>query len=544
LFAALQFLGGSPQVSYGTAFALGAFAVVRYYQIARWRGLVGLAFGGLLAASLAALLGAVQLLPTLEFLRNSARHPIPVEKLTEQALNGDMLLRALIGYTAPVIEDTDSIHAIGLGLLLSIPGLLWLRPLYRRRALALIAAFAVMLVLSWGRFVPLLSDTLPLYQSFHAPRRSLLAWAAFGPVLAALGMTGFLGVLQRGGWSVPVRIAFLALILTPNVYMLPRLERAFADPQRFEVPDHRRQILQSDPGRRYLTMDPTFRYAHGSRIGHYGTTLLPNSAALANLVDVQVYDPLVSQRLADFRRLLNRQSGDFYPSHGVLFSNPGHPALRLLAVQYIVGRWDVYDPSRLIPGARWDREQLASILEPKPIVNHGMWPVWQIAEPRPFAWIPQRVTPAPNASEALRIGINLDPYQHLLQEDGLSWQLPAGQQATSVGITLVSAREVQLALPGNSQSVPRVVAVAMVYQSGWQARGHTSDGPSQSLMIAPLSGLIIGVVVPPGVEQVILLYRPAALRNGMLLTILGLVVLTAILWRNGIRLRPVSQRSA
>jgi hypothetical protein len=505
--------------------------VGRGWQAGGRAGAIRVLGQGIVAMVLVLLITSIQLLPTVELLNQSARASLGTDRLRSQGLNGHFLWTSLIGGTGPLIEDTDSINAIGLGLLLLVP-LALLHRRWRSISVLTLGLGLLFYVLALGMMAPVLARRLPLYASFHAPRRALLVWSVLGPFLAVAGAMALTAWLRMGRRH-RLTPYILLLLLVPNVWMLPRLERDFADPERFQ-PDPR--VARAIGESRFLTMDPVFRYAYDSRRADFGRSLLPDLAAWHNLMDVQVYDPLVLKRMARFRRAVNSASGEFYPSHGVLFSDPGHPALGMLALQYIIGRWDLYDPSRLIPGTRTDRDRLASLLETQPTVDSYRWPLWRFREKRPMAWLPEAVQPALDAEQALTLGLAQDHRKIMFDETrrhlGTWPPIPADSvEVTRPGPDRFHIRFAPEAMTTGSETRP--VALASVWMPGWRARVLHSNPDSQfqpdsPVPTYPLNGLIIGVDLPRGVRAMEVIYRPASFRVGIILTILGIMAAGAL----------------
>lgn len=508
-FFSLQLLAGSPQASYYTALLLPVWWVARGWSYKR--PLVQTLRAGLLAASLSALLAAVQLIPTLELMSHSTRSSLPVEKLVEQGLNGGYLWRSLIGFSGNPLEDTDSINAIGFGLLLIIPLALMGRR-HRKLAIPLLLFGLCSWVLALGVLAPLFSKVLPLYSSFHAPRRALMIWSVLGPLAAAHGAQLLLAYSRKNPLfkkSVP---ALLILLLAGNLWMLPRLEREFTSVEHLEPFPQDKIVLAND---RFLTLDPTFNYAYDSRHPLYGLSIMPDLAALHGLYDVQTYDPIVLSRMATLRRLACARSGSFYPSHGVILTDPNSPLLKMLNVQYVIGRWDLYQPGRLIPGASIDLEQAGKSLEL--LREHDYWPLYRYKDERPLAWVVKAVVPAPDAEQAM---IN-SSYQNLLEiaftEELV--QLPSVATPSSVTAERASASRFQITLNQPSVS-PQFLCISSVWMPGWKAKANTGE----PLRVVPANGLILGVVVPPGTESVTVYYSPASFKQGALLTFAGLLL--------------------
>lgn len=513
LIAGLQFLAGSPQLSYYSAIMAGLYLVVRCVSARRWGALavavpVGLGVAGLVAA--------VQLLPTLEFLGETARGSIAIDRLRDQALGGGFRWRALVGFTGPEIEDTDSINAIGIGALLLVPMAFTLR---RRRgaAIGLAAVGVAGYLLSLADLVGLWAAILPLFDRFHAPRRALIWWSVAGPLLAALGFHRLLVILRARrapGWAGPV--AFVAL-LAPTLLMLPRLERVFADPVRFTA---RPELLASLGSDRYITLDPTFAYAYDSRRYDYGESLMANLAPQLGVYDLNGYDPLVPGRMARARDAALGRSGILYPSHGVFWTDPNSPLLRWMNVQYLVGRWDLYEPSRLIPGTSIDHGRLAESLDL--VLDHPRWPLFRFREDRPLAWAAARTVEHPEPLlAALRAN---DPFAVAFSEPPFTTQR---WDPAAVAAAYRSDGGVRVEVDHAIQNSAAFVCVAVAWSDHWAA--IADDG--SYLELVPVNGTITGVVSPAESGGFDLVYRPVSFVRGAMLSLAGLLAAVAlVLW--------------
>lgn len=509
---ALQILAGAPQVSFYTALLLPGWWLCRAWALRR--PVAATVRYGVVAATIALLLSAVQLLPTLEFLRESARSSISIERLTGDGLRDGFIWRALVGFTGNPIEDTDSINAIGAGLLLLLPLALVGRR-RRRLTVPLLLFGGLFWVLALGILAPLLVRILPLYPSFHAPRRALLIWSVLGPLAAGHGAQVLLALLRK----TPVRAIApwcLLLLLGGNLWMLPRLEREFTLPDRFDPHPDDLAVLGGD---RFITVDPTFRYAHGSRDVNYGLSLMPNLGSWHRLYDAQVYDPLILRRVAMLRDAACGRSGLFYPSHGVILSDPGSAALRMLNVRYLVGRWDAYAPSVHIPNASIDYQALSESLEL--VRPHPRWPLWRFKEPRPLAWIVDTVAPAIDARDALGLALGQGPYRIAFTEEPIYLRRSAPSPAVTAEHRPDATINVTLAEPASEDMF---LCVASAWMPGWVARTDRGERVGG----IPADGTILGVIVPAGTSSLVLSYEPTSFRQGWLLTLAGLL-LTVVL---------------
>ncbi|MBX3729363.1 MAG: hypothetical protein KF858_09280 [Candidatus Sumerlaeia bacterium] len=516
LFLALQILAGSPQITYYTALALvvvwlGWGAVACRSR----RAVVELLVRGALTGLLAALLASAQLLPTLEFLRESERSPIRLERLQEQALGGGFLWRALVGFTGPEIEDTDSINAIGPGAMLL--ALLALAARRRRRVVLTLWAISILgYLLSLGVLAAFWKAVLPLWGSFHAPRRALILWSVCGPILAGVGVHRLAVLWRARRWS-PSALGILLVALTAGTWwMLPRLERVFTTEERFR-PDPR--IVEAIGDARFLALDPNFAYSYDSRRPDYGVSMMPDLACWHGTHDVNGYDPLVVQRYARARNVACFPTGLFYPSHGVYFSNPASPLLRLLNVEYLVGRYDLYDPGRLIPGVHVDSRAVGELLEP--VVEDDFWPLYRYRDARPLAWTVERVLARSDALGALTAALDLiEPHRVAFVEELLEFASPPAPPLT---VERLDARRFRLrfAEPLRQETL---TVVSTVWMPGWRARAAGGE----SLGTLPVNGLLVGVLVPAGTSDVVVSYLPGSALRGLGLSLAGLLAAFAL----------------
>jgi hypothetical protein len=513
---ALQILAGSPQITYYTALVLPVWWLARA-MAQQPRTPIGRLVGctcahGIVTAISAFSLCGIQLIPTLEFISHTARSAIAPEKLVETALNGDLMWKALIGFTGNPLEDTDSIHAVGLGVIvLAIVAVLSRRT--RSVALLLLLSGVFGWLLSIGPLTGLWSMLLPGYDGFHAPRRALVLWSACAPLAAGLGAGVLAMRWTEHGWP---RWAF-AVLLIPfalgTVWILPRLEREFANPARFDA-DAR--VLRQIGNDRFFTIDPTLRWSHGSRDDDFGRSLISNLAPLHGVYDANGYDPLILARMAELRTMASGRAGVWYPSHGVYLPDPMSPLLRVLNAQYFIGRWDLFEPGALIPGATIDHAAVEQVVEL--VLDDDKWPLWRFKDERPFAWSVEQAFPVPAAEDALHALLRSDGLQRAYVEDFAPPSVALARPQVSAAWR--NARTIDVSLDANSNA-QAIVCVSVSWMPGWQAR--TRNG--ERLDVHPAQGAICGVLVPPGVDGFTMTYAPASFTRGTLLSVVGLLLL-------------------
>lgn len=515
--AAMQVLAGSPQITYYTALAVAAYWIARAP-----RSLPSTLAQGAAAGLLAFLASAIQLLPAWEFAQAAERSSIALDRIRGGALGGGFHWRALVGFTGPEIEDTDSINAVGLGALLLVPLALCARS-RRRIALPLVLVGAMGYLLSMGALVGVWARVLPLFDGFHAPRRALILWSVAGPLAMGLGAARLGALLRARGaprWAFP---AALCVLFLGTAWILPRLEREFTTTERFQPPAEVVRILGDS---RFATVDPTIGYSYDSRRPDYGASIMPDLASWFGLHDAQAYDPLVLQSAARLRDAANARGGLLFPSHGIFLTDIGSPVLRLLAVEYIIGRFDLFDPGRVIPGARFDAERAAGMLEL--VVDDERWPLWRFREPRPLAWIPTRVAAAPDPLAAWLAGGRLDFAATGDLRLALSAPPPAVSWEWRDDRTLAIAFDAPLAEES-------LVCAAIPWIDGWRAR---TDAAGAALVL-PANGTHLAALAPAGATELVLRYSPASFWTGAMLSAAGLLLLLAL----GLR-RPAKAATA
>lgn len=512
---AFQLLAGAPQVSYYTVIAVALLWLTRSIQLLAprrsARAAAVLAIAGILALGLA----AIQLGPTLAY-SDEARKTIASEQLRGQAIEGSMLWRAFVGFSGTPLEDTDSINAIGLlPMLFALLALAVSRS--RRAALPYVLIGLVGFVLSLAALVPTWCSALPMYSRFHAPRRALILWSMTGPIAAACGAALIAGWMQRRHISPWAFRLLLVVAGLSAFWILPRIEREFTNPAHLMPDPH---YVQQIGHSRYISVDPTFNYAYDSRRPDYGKAMLPNLAAMDSVLDAQGYDPLVPPRYALAASFANRTSGSFWPSHGAFFTDPSSPILRVLGVQYLVGRFDLLDPGRAIRGTHVDIAATSAAVEL--IVGDTRWPLWKYRDARPMAWVPESVSSVPSPSEALFAVSSANPHREAFVEDRLQILTPAPPAVVSAQYTDERTFRIQLASPCDAMSL---LCVSIGWAEGWTATNEHGS----ALSTLPVDGAITGVLMPASTQTITLRFTPNRFWNGAFISVAS-VGLLAALW--------------
>lgn len=193
---ALMLLAGHPQVAYMSLVFGAAYAVTvggasgagsRRRRGVGWaRGLLAIAVAGLGGV----LLGAVQLLPTLELSRHGIRSGgLPLHEAASFSLPGEEFLRAVLPTFTGLPSSTEFVAHIGLsGIILMVLGVA-ARPRAARTVL-LVGTLAATLLLAVGPATPLFGVAhrlVPGFDLFRVPPRWLLLGILAAALLAAQG---------------------------------------------------------------------------------------------------------------------------------------------------------------------------------------------------------------------------------------------------------------------------------------------------------------------------------------------------------------------
>lgn len=522
----LQFLSGSPQISYYTVIALMVFSATNHRTILLSSPASFFKYLTF-SAVLAFLICSIQLLPTIDFLQNVSRNQIRPENLQSQALNDGFIWRSLIGFTGPTIEDTDSINAIGAGAII-FALLSFFIPELRKKTLPYFFIALVGFILALGPLSRTLYEFFPLYDRFHAPRRALILWSVALPVCSALGIVGFMRFAQTK--NIPRYIIYSLIVISTvgTFWMLPRLERVFSSPTNLIPPSPTASLIGNE---RFLVVDPTFNYAYDSRREDYGQSLMTNVSALTNLRDVQGYDPLVSQRYAYARDLAGNTSGIFFPSHGAYFSDPASSILNLLNVNYLIGRFDLYDPSKVIPGTYIDQNKTSAMVSL--VQNDLKWPIYKYNSVRPKAWAVSEAVIVSDYKNALNSYFHAPSYEVAYFENKFADYIPRHISLAEVNLVKKSARHMEINItPPSNQS--RIIAVSSVWYPGWKA--ETNNG--ENCAVVPVNGLIKGLIIPPSATTVHLTYMPKTFIQGSLLSGIGILIWSGTIFY--LRRRPIT----
>ncbi len=397
---ALQLLSGAPQIAYYAFIVYLGWELLKLIE-GRFSRREIWSFLFLIASfALAAGVAAVQLLPTLELVKNTGRTgklPLGIIKMGSLSLSG--LLRSFLG-TSEFPQDAENAAYLGAA---GIFFILWgIIASGRKRRISDVILFLGYLSLGVWPLSALYARLLPRYGGFHDPRR-ILAIAPFvsAPLLergiAAIRIKGkipnparllfiFLAALAafflwRGGqgslqlWNalgwIPTLTLCTSIILSGILFLCILLADFFLHQRRRiwwnlliifstieilnyglcridtkTIPESKIRprfisLLQSSPEDNYapriFAYDPSGHYSYYYTRAGFADTYLPNLAAVQGVSDFQGYEPLKPKRYALFLSILNEPHKPLYPAHFGIVRNLDSPLLERAGVTYAIG---------------------------------------------------------------------------------------------------------------------------------------------------------------------------------------------------------------
>lgn len=578
-----SFLAGYPQPTtymlYTLPTLLAAALLAEHAAPRRW-----IASGGILCAAIALgiLAAAIQLLPALELVRESAHRDLsPQARGTYLSPAAALLAHSLIAGGA----FSWGIAALALATI---------APFNRRsRAVAWWAiAIGVLAVLfALGDRTPLvhLYLALPFLDAFRFPDRALGVTDFAVAVAAAVGLDAVLsadaGVPRRRAATVALGTvaalvamspwwgargtdqmliiagglitAVLLLLTKSSVPGRPAtvLAMSFVLVVMAQLQPWRYVLIRSaDVQKSYDTLAADYR-ALAARIGHdrawFSTGLSGLNPAWATKLatrygvrSIEDYEPLPPRRQGEYFAylsegrvewlrapwLFNGQISNLSPPPGTPPAATRRRLLDLAAVRFLV-----------VPGPLWSRPDMAAFvrdggLKQRPRIG---W-LWVFENPNalPRAFVAYRTHPAPDPKTLLaRISEpTFDPLVASYVEGDLP--LEPGDETTKRGrpasIILDEERVVELEA---TLEQPGLVVLADAYYPGWRA---TVDGVEANVVAT--NHLFRGVVAPAGTHRIRFEYSPASLRIGMLCSVLSWLAIGALAVRShGATTAPASR---
>ena len=543
LALAMQACAGYPELALDTGILLGIFVVVRLgtRESAATMPRVLLAF--VASAVLAVLLAGIQLAPTVELVRESARAattarptltPGPGVLATLFGLRSDagfaylgMLPALYVGALPFVLAACAlvagrsplrfSFLACALGCVLAVVGYRYLHelPIYRLTRFAL----------PWALLLPFFTAVLAgvaweALVSRATARTSALAvvlvagagFVVFGTPASIVAAAAGVLVAVAAGWVRSRAVVFaLALVVVLADLFAGLPYSGGTDPFPPLAPSATtRTLLQQIDGRadevRFL----------GAAEAYTGVALLSRTRAVTGLADSAM--PTRLRRIVEH---FNFEIGRDMPLRldRVVGSRP---LLDLMGVAWVTGpaRWE---PALATAG-------FTSLIAPSP-VGDGLW---RNPAALPRAFLTRRVRVATGEDDAFRAvtSATFRPGEETILEEPADAAISSRPFLADEGarVTRDTGEEVLVA---TSASEPSLLVVSDTWFPGWEA---AVDGVRVPLLRADFA--FRAVAVPAGRHTVTFTYRPRGFRMGVLLTAAGLALVAAAFARTLLR-RPL-----
>ncbi len=530
LLTGSQVLLGYPQYVWFSLLAEGVWALMLR---AGWRNLFWLAS----AKALGLVLGAVQILPTIEALSSAARRSAGTDFANFGALHSVNLVQLVSPYFFPELAVGITPHEAGMYLgVVPLTLLVWLRgsgaAWQRVRGANLLAVLGIVaLVLAFGPAGQLyrLQQFLPLVNSFRCPCRYLVLFQFVAAILAAAAF-GQLASQCRRGEKTPWReLRGLALLLAVTLLVTVA---GFALRGHPFIASRRLMLLGAGlisvavllvalaaRGKRWaLPILVVFTVAD---LGFYGLNyaVLSHTETMARYVKLPRVPP---------DKPVHRMASDLLPF--------GAPGPRTGNHMLLVGWSRVDGYAGLEPARKLNYQQLAALRvadvrwvhrspTTEKIPGLASYDAHWLTVPNPLPYV--RLASAAVASRDPAADLpNIPLETTVLVEQPIV--LPLGAAGTA---HLTEGRPGRLLLEVDAPA-ERLLAVAESYHPGWRA---AVDG--RPVEVLRVNGDFQGCLVPAGRHCVELQFRPESLRWGSILSLVGLgVVLLA-----GVRLALRSQ---
>jgi hypothetical protein len=217
--AALQIFTGAPQAVYYSFIVYIGWALLNLIRKRCRKTEIRNTLYILASLILGTGIAAIQLLPTMELIRNTRRTgALPLEIIREGSLSFRRILESFLGCAGMPQDAGDAAYIGAAGFLFLLWGMF---ASWRKGRSKDTAIFCLFLTLGMNPFSILYAKVLPGYAGFHDPRRIL----AFVPLLAApLFARGLTRILRKRNLTNPGRVLFLFLGIL-SVFFLWRGEK-------------------------------------------------------------------------------------------------------------------------------------------------------------------------------------------------------------------------------------------------------------------------------------------------------------------------------
>ena len=516
-----QLLLGYPQYVWMSGLAVVWWAAFRLLVPLRmWRLVVVAA-----AALCGALIGAVQLLPTLDLAQSSIRVGTPLAFRLSLSLHPLNLLQLLSPYVfADRVYATNPIefapHELGVydGALATV-GILWLlmrwRALRQRRVMAaLLTLCGGSLLLALGRFggVYAFVSSLPGLTSFRAPARHIALFHLALSAVVALVIDDVVTIARTRQLVAWRRLWLLAL---PAALSVATAAAA--------------HVLRGSA------------WAASHSIGFASDTGLVNGTAMVVLVALLAAGAARGWR--GIAPLLIAATALDLAAWGIPYEWRGPPT-RIADIrasvpvpegairgEYISPRPNYVAAMNLYP-MRGYRSTLAYVGLPPATILDPLEPLTKRLAGANWTWTGATWARVPDPMPRARLVTDVRRSSHV----------PADVQTIDIRTTALVTQRIREAVTGvpgtaivvedrngrlvvqTAAPTPQLLVTTERFHSGWQA-----DEDGQPLGVRPVYGDFLGCVVPPGTHTVTFRFAPASVRRGLWLSGIGVLLTAACL---------------
>lgn len=544
-----------PRVAFYDSLLLGSYAL--YRLIALWRDgahvkmTMRMALCLLLVPLALLLVGAAQILPTLELMTTTTRSTLTLQDAGRDSLPWTYLL----GY---VIADWEGYHEwmvyLGLAPLVASVWALWQGLVRERWFWFGLALTALLFALGTnGPLYPLLFHLFPGLGWVRVPPRALLLVALAANVLSAWGIDLLLAWPDRAApwarrlafaglvlcaasgiglavlWREKMSGAFVAFagigaalmglwlfnlvrvlpvsVLKWGVFVLLVIDLSLVRGSLLELRPAKTVLAEGEGVAQYLDRQDGF-----FRVYSPSYSIPQHTGARYGIEQLDGVDPAQVRWVAQFMALAGGQLRDgygvtipFFP-HGSDVSTVWQHAqldtslLGLLNGRFVVAEFPINAPGLVL------RERIGSSF------------VYENERAMPRAFVMNSAATVPGWQEAqTRLAGGFDPTQTALVEAGFALAgLPGYQEAP---ISCYSPNRIELQVDVDQAAL---LVLSEVWYPGWQVAVDGIERP-----IYRVNGIVRGVALEPGAHSVVWRYRPASLRWGAAISLFALLGLFA-----------------
>jgi hypothetical protein len=399
-----------------------------------------------------------------------------------------------------------------------------------RQAVAFFAAMSVgLLVLASWQPTPLhaVLSILPGFGPMHAhaPERVLLVWFIGVALLAGSTIDRIRAYDKLGRYVAALLIALVVFDLRASWEIQLRDALQTFGAYRLEAVDLNTYFATTAASDRLrqetgVSRDRSIGYAEHVYGGPMPYTLrwndpsisalgVNNRASVANLYDLQGYNPIHLRRVDMFMDALNGQRQDYHQTD-VFESGLSSPLLDLMGTRFIV------TPSERAP----DQAELKVPPHMQPVYSDATVTIYENSRALPRAWIVHAAVQMDTnqALADLASGV-IDPWRTVVLEE----PPPIANDQSETGTAAIRWEDATSMGVDVETDTPAMLVVSAAHYPAWRARIG-----GEALRVFVADGALRAVPVPPGTHTVEFEYVSNAVGLGAALTVLTALLLAAV----------------